>query len=77
METMQCEVWVVIDEDGAYGVGVDADTAADAYESDHGGGHAVAKRVVCVTLTLPKPVVVSVEATLPALPDAGVASVRG
>jgi hypothetical protein len=63
----QVEVWVIVDEDGAYGVGVDADTAADAYESDHGGGHAVAKRVVQVTLSVPTPAVVLVEAKLPAL----------
>lgn len=71
----EIEVWVIVDADGEYGVGVDEETAGDSY-SDNGSSNA--RRVIRVVLNVPLPTVTEVEATLPALPSEGVvASVRG
>lgn len=71
----EIEVWVIVDADGEYGVGVDEETAGESY-SDNGSSNA--RRVIRVVLNVPLPTVTEVEATLPALPSEGVvASVRG
>ena len=69
MANVNVELWVVVDEDGAYSCGVDADTANDNYESEHGNGHTTAKRVLKVNLAVPTPRTVEVTASVPDLAD--------
>jgi hypothetical protein len=71
MDTVEIEVWVVIDETGDYGVGRDAECAGQSYADDIGGGDELAKRQVKVTLRVPKPKPVELVGTVPAESDAG------
>lgn len=63
--TKQIEVWILIDENGDYATGVDAEEAACEYESDIGCGDDTAKRLIKVTLNVPLPVVVELTGDVP------------
>jgi hypothetical protein len=63
---VEVEAWVIVDEDGDYRVGITADDAEEAYDSDVGGGTALARRVFCVKLKVPVPKVVELVADVPA-----------
>lgn len=65
MAMHKCEVWIAVDHDGAYGVGVEKDLSRDDYESQVGDVNKIARfvKVVldvetkepsCVTATVPE-----------------------
>ena len=58
------DVWVVVDSEGAYGVGVCEDTATESYDADNSSNGA--RRMVCITVSLPAPRPCPVLVTLPA-----------
>jgi hypothetical protein len=74
-DMLQVEVWVMVDEGGDYAVGVDETTACDSYDQDIGGGTDVAKRMVKVVLSIPKPATITLTGTVPAQPSNGTLSV--
>jgi hypothetical protein len=57
MTMAEVEVWVIVDADGDYRVGIDADGAAEAYDGDIGHDATRPTRLVKVVLTVPLPVV--------------------
>jgi hypothetical protein len=69
METVQVEVWVIVDADGDYAVGSSMDDAGEAFD-DNIGGHSP-RRAVKVTLTVPKPKAVELVGTVPAEVEGG------
>lgn len=65
-KTVQVEVWVVIDENGDYDIGPDAETATENYGNNVGDLTSVnGFRTVKVTLTVPLPVVTELTGTVP------------
>lgn len=70
MDTVQIEVWVLIDANGKYVVGREQDDLKGAYEEHVGDLDTLAQRLVRVTLTVPKPRAVEVAATIAEEPAA-------
>ena len=55
--THTCEVWILVDQGGDYGVGTDAESAADAYGNDVAGDLAGSRLVkLLVEVALPDPI---------------------
>lgn len=72
METCEIEVWVLVDEDGNAVADCNPDHLKDEYEADVGELEThVARRVVKITLTIPKPQAVSLACVIPAEVNAG------
>lgn len=71
METCEIEVWVLVNADGEYEVGNDADQAYERFEEncDTSG----ARRMVKVVLTVPLPVECVLTGTVPAESTEGAA----
>lgn len=66
MQTMQVEVWVVVSEGEDYAVGVDEESAAEAFESNVANlTDAGSTRRIRVTLTVPVPKPVELTGTVP------------
>jgi hypothetical protein len=63
-QTCQVEVWVLVDADGDYGVGREADAASQNYADDVGGTEGN-RRMVKLTLTIPLPKPMELVATIP------------
>lgn len=65
-ETCQVEVWVVVDAEGQYAVGVDAETARRAYANEIGAlEETEGFRLVKVGLTVPMPAVAELSGVVP------------
>jgi hypothetical protein len=72
METVQVEMWVLIDEGGDYVACEDGDTIHERYDEVVGGDRdTLSMRRVKVTLTVPLPKPVELVGTIPAEPDGG------
>jgi hypothetical protein len=66
METVECEVWIIVDESGDYTVGKDEETAAESYRDQIGTESAdTGIRRVKVTVKVPKPRVLEAVFTAP------------
>ena len=50
-ETVQVELWVMVDSDGEFSIGKDEDTAKEAYSDEYGAGTAC--RLVRVLVDVP------------------------
>jgi hypothetical protein len=59
------EVWVVVDQNGDFDCGADADNASERY-GDSIGGDLAGSRVVKMTLQIEMPEPLTISATLPA-----------
>lgn len=64
-QTTQIEVWVLIDQEGAYVVGKEAEGMQEKYD-DEVGGTDIALRRVKVTLTVPLPKPIELTGVVPA-----------
>ena len=62
--TQECELFLIVDEDGNYSVGPTSDAAAEYYADDHGNDDTYAKRVFKLQITVPLPAVIEVSAEL-------------
>lgn len=60
--TKQIAVWVMVDSDGDYAVGIDADNAADNYDQEVNANSG--RRLVKVLVTVPLPVPLEATATI-------------
>jgi hypothetical protein len=65
-KTCELEIWVKVDADGDYRVGIDAEAAAEAFETDIGESADTPTRLVKVVLTIPLPAVATLTGTVPA-----------
>lgn len=66
-EYAEIEVWVIVNESGEYDVGTDCDNAAERYAENIGGETgAVGIRQVRVTLKVPLPKVIELNAEVTA-----------
>lgn len=63
-DTVEIEVWVMVDACGDYAVGTDEDSAKESYSD--GIGATEPARMVKVILTVPKPKAVTLRGTVPA-----------
>lgn len=61
-KTAEIEVWVVVDSDGVYGVGIDQDVAQTDFDNSDGSGPT---RLIRLKLTVPLPKVIEVTGTVP------------
>ena len=68
------EVWIIVDEDGNYSVGNDADQANELYDSDY--NNSGARRVVKITVKMPLPKALECVVNVPAEPENAVVSVE-
>ncbi len=66
VETHECEIWLLCDENGNYVVAASSDDLANKYEEEIGGGHELARRVVQVKVKVPVPSYVTLTGTAPA-----------
>lgn len=64
------EVWVLVDDQGEYAIGVDEEQAIERYDEDFQGS-ASCRRAVKVTLTIPTPKPIEVKGELPEESAAG------
>lgn len=65
MDTVDIEVWVMVDEDGDYVVEVDSSQLKDRYEQDIGELNGEkATRLVKLTVKMPKPKAVELTAEI-------------
>jgi hypothetical protein len=72
METVQVEVWVLIDADGEYVACEDGDTIHERYDEVIAGDRdTTPMRRIKVTLTVPKPRTVELVGTVQAEPESG------
>lgn len=71
METVQVEVWVMVDEDGSYMAHEDRDALAERYKDEMSDDPTIARRMVKVTLNVPKPAPVELVATVAEEPATG------
>lgn len=60
----EIKVFVVVDADGDYGIGVDADAAQEAYDADY--TCAGPRRVLEITLQVPAPEAIQLSCVVPA-----------
>ena len=65
MEYAEIEVWVMVDENGDYGVGRDTDSMASDYVDNIGNDDTCSKRHIKLTIKVPKPKPLEVTFTLP------------
>jgi hypothetical protein len=63
--THEIEVWVCVGDDGSYSVGVDEDTANDAWDNDQGGHYA---RRIKLTVKVDVPAPLEATIVVPANP---------
>lgn len=70
------EVVVVVDADGEYAVGVDADDAGNNYDASYDTSVQIPRRLVRITLNVPLPQVVELEAEIPEEPATGELTVK-
>ena len=71
-----CEVWVCVDNDGNYAVGVDADAARAAFDDTIGTlGETDGHRMVKLVVDVPLPTVVELSGAAPAQGTAKLTSV--
>lgn len=77
METVECKVWLMLDEDGDWVVAKHADLLKDMYEEEYCElDGTVQTRLMCVTVKAPPPKPLMVEVNVPDMPnDATVAVV--
>ena len=75
METHEVEVWVVVDADGDYAIGRDAESANTAFDEDIGRGENCT-RMVKVTLKIPAPRPVELVGEVPAESNEGTLTVK-
>lgn len=75
VKTVQVEVWVVVDAQGAYGVGPDEQAACDQFSEDNSFDDGPTRRVR-VVLTIPVPTTIEVSAVIPPEPAGATVSVR-
>ncbi len=63
----ECEIWIVIDPNGDYAVGVDVDAAHEAYENDIANCKVL--QTYKLKLSVPTPAPRTLTATIPAEAD--------
>ncbi len=63
------EVWVKVNSDGDYAVGMDEDLCGESFESEIGGNGPA--RFVKVTLRVPRPAAVELQADVAEEPNVG------
>lgn len=62
----ECEVWILIDEDGDYGIGKTSEDAATHYGEDVTElDGSLGTRRVCITLRVPLPTAFEITADIP------------
>ncbi len=66
VETHECEIWLLCDENGDFVVAADAEALAVRYEEEIGGGPELARRVVKLIVKVPVPSYVTLAGTAPA-----------
>lgn len=70
-KTKTIEMHAAIDDDGDYGVGIDADDAAKSYEENGGSISGVCGfRMVKILVTIPLPEIVTLSGTVGEYPEA-------
>ncbi len=72
MARMTVAVWVMIDSEGAYATGTDADGAVERYDDDVGGSSA--RRLVCLSVDVPLPLPLTATVVVPDSADEVTAS---
>jgi hypothetical protein len=63
MEPKKIEIWVVLDAEGDYAVGVDRDQAVERFEEEIGG--TAGARLAKITVTMTPPVEVEANVSIP------------
>ena len=69
-EMVKVEVWVMVGSDGQYSAHTDSDELLGRFDDECDGG-VLARRTIKVTLNVPVPVAVELEATVAAEPSTG------
>ena len=59
---VECEVWLVVNEDGVYSVGTTDEQAAENMDNEHGG---YMRRMVKIVVNVPEPEPVQVTVDVP------------
>lgn len=76
VNTVELEVWVVVDENGDYSTGNDGDQAAERYGEEIGGDQGtIGLRRVKLTITVPLPAPIELTAEVSAEETAGMVTV--
>ena len=75
VEMVECKVWVIVDEDGNYIADASPDDASQRYVDEIGSEDSVAKRVVAVTIRVPKPRPITVTVEVPDEPQTATVAV--
>jgi hypothetical protein len=73
-DVCKVEVFVVVDSDGNYSIGMTEEAAGEQYDSD--GNTALGRRVILLTVDVPLPVVVELHGIAPEQGTVGKLAVR-
>jgi hypothetical protein len=72
-ESVEVEVWVIVDESGDTAIGTDSDAAIEAYEDSIGGNLPRRLMKVLLTVPVPKPIIVRGKVMVPPEQESAIA----